>query len=192
LTIGASLYSNNFVFDPETAAVDVDANGFNNSNTGDFYYSDPEKKYRVWGDQLETGLLDGEYCLKFNGNTTGFFQVDGRFSAVELEWVGTSGIIHGTFGINGALSYGINEAFSGIEKKTVFTNAGPGWHSFNFSVGASFINVGIRKINFYELDASIGVSTGGLAQYKTIEDQAERNCSKCNADAVGYLSTNLC
>lgn len=186
IAINASLLVKSFSFIPENAGNNVPTSGFNNIADGDFYHSDREKRYRIWGDQLQTGeLIDGEFVLNFNGNTTGFFQVDGRFDAAEIEWVGASGILHGTFGVNGTVSYGINEAFNGVEKKTVFTDAGPGWNSFNFSVGASFNSVGIRAIHFYELDAQAGASFGHLAQYRTIQDQAERTAVNATLMQLG-------
>lgn len=184
IAINASLYAQDFHFDP---SVGVDANpdaGFAKSGTGDFYYSDPEKRYRIWGDQLEINQVQGYRGVEFNGATVGFLQVDGYFAAAEIEFAG-AGILHGTFAINGAPAWGLNEGFTGVQKKTVFSEAGPGWNSFVFSVGESFGGAVVSRINFYNMQSDIGVSYGHLAEYDTLRDEVERTAINATLMTLG-------
>jgi hypothetical protein len=166
VAINASFFQLSYSFDPAFANYPVDPQGFGASSTGDFVYQDPFGRYRAWGDQLQYTSIDGTPVVAFNGATVGFFQVDGRFSAAEVEWysIGSSSVLHGTFSINGVPSWGQNQGFTATLKQTVFTDAGPGWNSFNFGVGASFFSVGIAKINFYESKAPLGPTFGRLAE----------------------------
>ena len=186
LAINASLYGFQYSFDPKQAYVNLDTQNFGLSQNADMYYSDPLKRYRVWGDQLSTSSFQGEYGVGFNGATVGFLQVDGYFQAMDIEVAaGVSGLMHGTFSINGCPSWGINEAVSGVAKKTVVTNLGPGFHSVYFAVGASNLNNVISKVNFYGLQKNIGITVGLLAQYDTLQNIAERSAINASLLQLG-------
>lgn len=185
LAINASLYAVSFQFDPGLGNVALDGNGFGKLSTGDFYFSDPLKRYRIWGDQLKYRFIDGTPGVDFNGSTVGFYQADGMFSAVELELAGgASGVMHGTFSVNGTPVFGLNEALRGSAKKTVFTDAGPGWNSFYFSVGSSHLDVAVSKINFYNRDNQ-SVTLGLLAAYNTMVNQVQRTAVNATLHQLG-------
>lgn len=183
LPISATLYALTTSFDPFLGNTYIDPNGFGKQAVGDFYYSDPNFKYRIWGDQLALATIEGYRGVAFNGNTAGFLQVDGQFCAAELEISG-AGIIHGTFSINGIPSWGINEGISGIIKKTVFADAGPGWNSFVFSPGQSFINVTFTKINMYNRATPASITFGQLADFDTNANTALRFSNTTNASLM--------
>lgn len=182
--INASLYGFDYDFDISESAPPIATDGFWQSATGDFVYQDPYKRFRVWGDQLAIAANNGYPGIAFNGATVGFLQIDGRFSACDFE-VSGNGILHGTFSINGVPSWGLNEGMTGVVKKTIFTDGGPGWHSLRFDVGASFGNVNFTKFNFYNLSEDIGVTYGQLASYKDLEDYAERGAINASLMALG-------
>lgn len=185
LSVSASYYQLSYSFDPGQGSVQFDANGFGKQVNGDFYFQDASDRYRIWGDQLKTIAVDGNYGLGFNGATVGFFQVDGRFSAVDAEIYGYSAILHGTLMVNGVAGWGINETINGYANKTFFTDAGPGWNSCVFNVGASFGNVVFTKLNFYERRPDQSVTTGLLAQYDTMVNQAERTAVNATQMQLG-------
>lgn len=166
LAIGNTLYSLNPKIDVINQNAFSEAHGFNRSLNDDFYYSDPEQRYRIWGRNLQITGIEGYPALGWQGNTVGFVQVEGNFCAAEIELVG-AGIINGTFAINGLNSWGLNEGFSGLVKKTVFTEAGPGFNMFSFSPGQSFINCAIKQINLYQRAIPVNVTLGQLATFDT-------------------------
>lgn len=182
--INASLYALSYSFDPSLSSVDIGQSlGFASANTGDLFFQDPEKKYRVWGKNLKPTTTEGYYGVGFTG--TAFLQSGSYASAVELEFAG-EGILHATFSINGVAAWGINEGFTGIAKKTIFTDAGPGWNNFYLSTGNSMGGVVVSKINYYEMQPSVGQTLGRLSYYDTIVNSVER--AAINA-TLGYLGT---
>lgn len=191
LTISATQYISAFSFDPGQGQVPADyITGFGVSTVGDFYYSDTQKRYRIWGDSLRYTYIDGVGGIGFNGTSLGYMQCEGRFSAVELELAsapGATAIFHGTFGINGvAGGYGINEAFTSQLKKTVFTEAGPGWNRFVFTPGASISDqFVISKINFYQNSYPQGVSTGHLAYFEHQVNEIQRPAVNATLGTLG-------
>jgi len=191
LAISATQYISAFSFDPGQGQVPADyITGFGVSTVGDFYYSDTQKRYRIWGDSLRYTYIDGVGGIGFNGASLGYMQCEGRFSAVELELAsapGATAIFHGTFGINGiAGGYGINEAFTSQLKKTVFTEAGPGWNRFVFTPGASISDqFVISKINFYQNSYPQGVSTGHLAYFEHQVNEIQRPAINATLGTLG-------
>lgn len=164
--INASLYALSYQFDPAQSSVDIGSTlGFATSQDGALFFSDPFKRYRVWGNNLKTVELDGYFGVGFTG-TAGFMQVDSSAAAVEIEFAG-NGTLNATFSINGCAAWNINEGFTGIAKKTVFTDAGPGWNSFYFSTGSNNAGYIVNKINFYELAPDASQTLGRLACYDT-------------------------
>lgn len=167
LPIGQSLYKLAYTVELASSSVFGNVDGFNITSPNDNYWQHPEQNYRVWGDALNIGSVNGNYGVYWNGVSLGFLQVDGYFSAAEIEFAGGSGILHATLTINGLNGYGINEGFTGIAKKTVFAGS-PGWNSFVFSPGASIGNVFITKVNLYHRRDDINVTLGVLADYETL------------------------
>lgn len=98
--------------------------------------------------------------------TTGaFLQVDGRFSAMEVETLGT-GVFHATCFINGKPSWGLNTGTTAGSKWTLFSNAGPGLNSAALYFGTSHAlssSLGISKINFYQIAKDPGITYGLIA-----------------------------
>lgn len=184
--ISATLFTKAFTFDPAVANNPIQGNGFGVTTTGDFAYSHPEKKFRVWGDQLMYTSIDGYPVLAFNGATVGFVQVDGDFQAADLTWigVGSSSVLHGTFAVNGVNSWGQNQGFTAMLKQTIFKDAVTGWNSFRFDVGASFFNVGIVKMDFYKKAAPIGPTLGRLAEFDILGTSAMRFSDAVNASLM--------
>lgn len=172
--ISATYFVKSFDFDPGNANVDVDTNGFGVNFTGDMYYSDLQKRYRVWGKGLRFGNPDGNFGVGALGATTGFLQIEGRFGAAEIEIAGASGLMHFTCAVNGCVQWGINESVNGRAKKTLITDSGSQWNIINLGFGTSFAAEStITKINFYE-HKHYGQTLGSLAEYNTNQTQVER------------------
>lgn len=187
-TISQTLYIKKAVFDPGQGNVFIDTNGFGINGVGDFYYSDKLKQYRIWGDNLTYAAMDGFYGIGFTG-TGGYLQCEGNFSAAEIEFIsppGVTGIVHGTFGINGvAGTWGTNEALNGNTRKTIFTNAGPGWNRFVFSAGSSFGSAVISSINLYQNSYNQGITFGKLAYLPTQVTEATRGAISSTISSLG-------
>lgn len=136
-------------------------------------------------------MTSGPRIASFLG-ASGFMQMDGYFSAVEIEtYTQTADTFHATLSVNGTPAYGVNEGQTGMLKRTVFTEAGPGWNSFVLSPGASMggVNgigqVGIQKINFYTRSRDIGVTFGALADFETTQAYTERPVINATLMALG-------
>lgn len=181
--ISASLYSLSFTIDPKLSNTIIDPRGFGEIQTGTLFYSEPEQHYRFWGSNLNVNIIEGYQGVGFISNTLGFFQVDGNFCAAEVEIAG-AGIMHGTFSINGVPAWGINEGVSAIIRKTVFTNAGPGWNSFSFSPGQSFINTNIFRINLYNQTDPTGMTNTLLGSFDTTVTPLHRLGDVANASLM--------
>lgn len=145
-------------------------------------FLDPLQRFFVWGSNYMATLMDGyNPCLVFSGlsgsiGASGFLQIDGFFSAAEIEWFGQSfSVLSGSMSINGlpAFAYA-NIGFTGVLKKSVFLEAGPGWNSLAFFPGNSMTNVGIQKINLYQRNRDISASYGILAQFDTLQAYTPR------------------
>jgi hypothetical protein len=178
--INASLMTLAYVFEPEQSQVIGQSRGFFSAGSGDFFWSHPEMKYRFWGQNLSIANVDGYNGVGFASGGSGFFQVDGRFSAAEVELAG-SGIFHATFGINGIPGWGDNAGFTGVIKKTVFTDGGPGWNSFVMSPGSSFGSCVVTKVYLYENAGPIGVSFGTNSIVDTHANTVLRTSDASNA-----------
>jgi hypothetical protein len=183
--INASLYAVASTFDPSYGSVDGGMTlGFASAQAGCLSFQDPNKKYRAWGNQVKTAQVEGYYGVGFTGSG-GFFTVGGYASAMEVEFSG-AGILHGTFSINGCVSWNLNEGFTGMVKKTVFTDAGPGWNQFSFGAGSSFGGAVISRVNLYEMQPNVGQTLGRLMSYDTLVNGVER--AAINA-SFGWLGT---
>lgn len=186
--ISQTLYAKAFTFDPGQGNVFLDTNGFGINGVGDFYYSDSLKRYRVWGDNLTFTAMDGIQGIGFTG-TGGYLQIEGNFSAAEMEFAsppGVTGTIHGTFGINGVGGcWGTNEALNGRARKTIFTEAGPGWNRIVFNAGSSFGAAVISGVNFYQNTYSNGVTAGQLAYLPTQVSETTRGAISATVSSLG-------
>lgn len=183
--IGASLYQLAYVFDAASAVQGVTTvSGFAQGVTGNFYYSDPYKRYRASGWSLSVQNVAG-YVGVGTSVGAGFFQVDGNFQAAEFEFAAPNAgaVLHGTLSVNGCPGWGINEGASGYFKKTIFKDAGPAWNSFVWGFGASCQNVVISRVNFYQL--ALGNTLGNLAYYDTFQNQASRTAYNATMMQIG-------
>jgi len=122
-------------------------------------------------------LIDGVYAAWApTPAAAGHFQVEGYFSAAEIEWVGQSfGILAGSIGVNGLTAYALaNVGFTNTFKRTVFADAGPGWNKFQFIQGSSMINVGIKQVNLYKRAPDNSVTFGMLSQFDVLQAKTDR------------------
>ncbi len=181
--ISASLYTLASTIDPKLSNTIIDPRGFGELQNGTLFYSDPEGKYRFWGGNLNVNAIEGYQGVGFISNTLGFFQVDGYFCAAEVE-IAAAGIVHGTFSINGVPAWGLNEGVSAILRKTVFTNAGPGWNSFSFSPGQSLTQANFFRINLYNQMDPTGMTNTLLGSFDTTISPLHRFGDAANASLM--------
>lgn len=172
-SISPSYYSLKAALDPYQLNNVLQTSVFGATLQGEMCFVDPQNQYSVFSKDLQFQNIDGYYGLGFEGNTSAFLQIDGRFAAADIEYM-SNGILHGTFAINGVNSWGVNAGSTGMFRKTVFTDAGPGWNSFVFSPGQSFIGTIFTKINLYDFAAPKGVTAGLLAEYQSFAATVNR------------------
>lgn len=146
---------------------------------------DPQGHYAAYGSNVGITFAAGaSYRTMSFLSGSGFFQVDGYYSAAEVEFVGY-GILHATFSVNGTPGFGINAGQTGPLRKTVFTDAGPGWNSFVMSPGTSMGALGISKVNLYQRNRDISVTYGMLAAFDTLQTYTERASVNATLMALG-------
>lgn len=143
-------------------------------------YNDTLGRYAVWGENMGPTMMDFlTPAMVHSGSTiiSGFLQVDGYFSAAEIEWTGMSfAVLSGTMTVNGFGAYSHADiGFTGTVKKTVFNDAGPGWNSFAFFPGSSHINVGVSRVNLYRRNWDTGITFGALSTLDHLQGRAERS-----------------
>lgn len=156
LSIGSSLLTPWKTIDVNTIL------GFSN------YISDQTGSFHLWGKGIGITTVNSIWSVFYGQNVSlGFIQVDGFFSGADVEFEG-QGVLHATFSVNGFPAFGINSGQTGSVKKTIFTNAGPQWNSFNITYGASYSGVGINRINLYQRQLPQGISSGLLATLDTL------------------------
>jgi hypothetical protein len=183
LAINASLYQQKMVLDFGQGNNPVDALGFGVGSSGDFYYSDPKARYRAWGNDLQFGSVDVFRGLLFASGSA--LQLDGDFCAAEIELAG-AGIFHATVTINGTPGgWNVNEGFTGVVKKTIFSDAGPGWNSFVLATGNSFGNCVVTKVTMFERRRDIGITVGALAEFDTFASKAQRTALNASMMQLG-------
>lgn len=144
---------------------------------------DQAGRYAAWGMAVGVTTVDAKIAAVLTPST-GALTVEGKFSAAEFETVG-NGILHATFAINGLPQWSINAGQTGIIRRTVFSEAGPGWNRFSFSVGSSQGTVGIQKINLYTRAANQGVTFGRLAEFETNQAYTTRAALNASFSALG-------
>lgn len=163
-------------------------------------YLEPQGNYYIFGSNVGvtdmTGVLGITLassaftkCMTFAG-ASGFLQVDGYFSAAEVEFIGSAygavnGVLAATFSVNGVPSYSQNQGATSIFKQTVFTDAGPGWNSFNIAPSASFAGMAISKINLYTKSKDNGVTYGLLGSLEALQTQTQRSALNASLMTLG-------
>jgi hypothetical protein len=140
-------------------------------------------KYAFWGNNIGMTQIDGNQCAVFLG-ASGFMQTDGYFSACEVETLGNA-IWGATISVNGLPSWSQQAGQTGTVKKTIFTDAGPGWNSFNIGCAASMGVAGIQRINMYTRNKDISVSYGFLADYDICQTYTNRDAINASLMALG-------
>lgn len=144
---------------------------------------DPQGQYAFWGYNIGITQIDGNQCAVFLG-ASGFMQMDGYYSACEIETLG-NGVFAATLSINGFGSWSQNAGQTGSVKKTVFTDAGPGWNSFNVGAGASIGLIGIQRINLYQRQRDLSVSYGFLTDFDICQTYTNRDACNASLMALG-------
>ena len=160
----------------------VDPSGFGKSGVGNYFYQDPKQRFRIWGSNLQYNGSDSFPGFQFYGATTGFLQVEGKFSALELE-LSNGGILHFTAAINGLPGYGINTGSTGYIKKTIFTDSYVGYNSAIISSGASMGAVTITKVNMY--DYITGQTVCPLAEFSNPVTEIKRSVHNATLMSFG-------
>ncbi len=163
-------------------AYSIDFSKYSNLNGASLPILDPIGRYSFWGNGIGVSLVDSIPALYMGA--AGFFQVDGYFSGAEIEMIG-NGIFHATLSVNGVVGYNINVGQTGALKRNVFTEAGPGWNSFNVGFGSSMGVLGINKINLYQRSRDMGVSFGILAELETSQAYVNRGTISATQMALG-------
>ena len=156
---------------------------------------EPSGNYCLWGNNIGCSVVDAVTALgKADGNNSmvflgasGMFQVDGYFSAAEIETIGF-GIFSATISINGFPNWSQNAGQTGSIKKTIFTDAGPGWNSFSVGVGASIGNIGFQRINLYQRRRDtgfFGASFGASADFDICQTYSDRGVINASMMPLG-------
>lgn len=122
-------------------------------------------------------------------STQGFFQVEGYFSAADMEIVGDPGTgwFKASVSVNGLTSWQANEGVSNIIKKTIFTDAGSGWNSFTVNPGSSMANLAVLKVNLYTHTRSTGVTFGVLSEFDQMQSYTDRGTVSSALTALGVF-----
>lgn len=183
LPIGNTLYSIRKTVDVDIQNDILNSDGFIKSATGNYYYSDPAGMFRIWGKNLALSTIEGYPGLGFNGNTNSFIQLDFKGSALDCE-VSANGILNGVFKINGTTSFILNEGITGVLKKTIMTDGGPGWNSFCFTPGLSLTSFQFNYFNIYDRFNN-GQSLGILSTFETAIDKVYRYTHNASMMSLG-------
>lgn len=145
---------------------------------------DGDGKWAFFSSNVGVTTVAGVPSARFFG-ASGFFQIDGYFSALSYEVVG-SGIFHADVYANGLSASAWNSGQTGIVLRSAMTNAGPGWNSVVIAAGASLgATMGISRINLYQRNFDIGVSFGRLAEFDTMQAYSNRTAINATLMALG-------
>lgn len=187
--IGASNYLQSYEINPATVVNFLDPQSFG-ATSGTLFYQDPQSRFRIWGSNIFSGTIDGVAGIMFQG-ASGFLQLEGRFAALDFEHI-SRGIFHATFSINGLNCFGLNTGFSGIFKRSILTDGGPGWNTVVIAPGASFnANTNaISKLSLYDLNNQ-GVTAGLLAQFPTFMNQIPRTTFNATLLTLGSIQKHF-
>src|SRR6185312_15286237 len=129
-------------------------------------------EYCFWGSNIGLTAIDSTRGCAWLG-ASGFMQIDGYFSAAEMEVIG-NGILGVTVGVNGLPTWSANAGQTGAILRTLMTDAGPGWNSINIAPSASMGLMGVSRLNLYRRRPDMGVSFGMLAQLDTLQTFTDR------------------
>lgn len=176
------------------ATASINASMFVPFQTIDFskYYSVTQMPGAADGRWIAYGIdslftlstIDGTKALGIGATTGSALQIDGRFSAADIEFISAGALLHVTMSINGCPVWGQNAGLTGVIKRTVFSDAGSGWNSFVLSAGASNGAVGIKSVTLYERTCS-GVSYGSLSEIPTQNAFLNRGTINASVMALG-------
>lgn len=155
-----------------------------------FFDSSPSLDYRIWGASCFMRNTDSATfeILVQNGS---LFQVDGQFSALELEFhlaFGTAGI-GCTFIVNGIPAFNLHEApGAGYHRRLIMTGAANGFNSVRIQPGASMLNCTISSITGYRSVipgfSGSGYGLGGVLQGQTF---LQRDAQSASFGAFGPI-----
>jgi hypothetical protein len=145
---------------------------------------EPGGGYALWGQAFGSTFADSVQAAAFASGGIGFMQVEGQFGAAEMEFVG-NGILHATFSVNGIPAHSVNTGQTGIIRRTIFAEAGPGWNSFVMQPGVSLGALGIARINLYQRRSNIGISFGQLGEFETQQAYADRGTLNSTLMSLG-------
>lgn len=165
LPIGNTAYILSKTIDVDEQNNFVNPDGFGKSASGNYYFSDPNGKFRLWGSNLSFSQIEGYPGLAFSGATSGFLQLDFFGAALDMEFTG-NGILNATFAINGFPSFSMNQGVTGAFRQTIMSDGGPGFNSVVITPGTSLAVFQFTKFNVYDR-ANPGTSLGVLAQFQT-------------------------
>lgn len=164
--INASLFSVNATF------------GFSDFFGNSLPFYDPIGRFMYTGANVGFTLIDSQVAMIFLG-ASGYFQVDGNMSAAEFQTIG-SGSLSCTLAVNGTPGWSANTNFTGMQRFTAFSDAGPGYNSFVLSPSASYTTgVGFNNFALFHRQRSSGVTFGALAEIR--QQQAFVNRGAINA-----------
>lgn len=163
-------------------AYSVDFSKYYNQIGASLPIFDNDGNWALWGNGIGVTIVDATVAAALTN--AGALQVEGDFSAAEIEMIG-NGIFHATLSINGLPSWNINAGQTGAIKRTIFTEAGPGWNAFNVGFGNSMGTVGINKINLYKRSRNIGISYGLLAEFPTNQSFVNRGTINATMSSLG-------
>lgn len=136
--------------------------------------ADPECRYYTWGNPplLTRTNLNGLNAMGF-GASNGFYAIEGRFTAADVEFVANGGILHATMSVNGCPVWGTNSAQGNAVKRTLFSEGPYQWNQLLISAGASNA-ASIGKITLYE-PASVSATFGVLGTFNSMPGLANRS-----------------
>ena len=141
----------------------------------------PKNSYAFWGNNTTlTSSSSGNYVSMYGG--TGVMVIEGYFTAAEVEFANNNATCNFTVSINGlpSWSYAPGGSSSAVGfKKTLFTDAGPGWNSIQISAGASNPTaantaIDIARFNMYTRKADPSIAFGRLAELETLQTFTDR------------------
>lgn len=161
-------------------------------------WQDPLNRYRVWGNYLT--IVPGSSLLAGGGQTFGIafgvssvLHIEGSYQALAMEFMcGSSATLQATFGIDGMNSMNFNDPINNLGspsllKRTVMTNAGPGFHSVLMQPGAGMTQVILTRILGYRSNLANGATLGRLAEVAIGQTFVQQNSQNATLSAFGLF-----
>lgn len=203
--IGTSLYAQAMDYQPSVQNRGIGASMLPSPDSA-IYQSSPYLDWRAWGFTHQF-VYGSSLCAGFStlgnalsGITIGlvsrgvssFLQIDGRFSALEAEWmVGISSSLSASFVIDGFVNSSLSEGASlsqGLIRRVLFTDAGVGWHSVRMNWGGS-TQVALTRVIGYRPSVSSSVTLGVLAEAPIPQDFVVRTSAVGSTNVQNGLTT---